>query len=283
MGRPLPAGDRPRPGAGRGGARRRPGHRAVGLVVGGSMGGMRALEWAVDRPDRVARCSSWPPARRRRRPDRAGRAQLAAIRADPNWRGGDYYDARPAGPPSAGHRPADRAPAPTAAPSSSRPASAVRRPEDPGAAGSLSSPISTTTPRSWSGGSTPPATSAHGDDEHPRRRPGPRRGRAALGGSPRATLVAGVDVGSAVPAGAAAAARGGHPGGRRLQVIDSPYGHDGFLIEAATVRACSAVCWHPGAAILMARPPERWRPSLVRDYSNRIAVAAVKLPKGYER
>jgi hypothetical protein len=33
----------------------------------------------------------------------------------------------------------------------------------------------------------------------------------------------------------------------------------------------------------MARPPERWRPSLVRDYSNRIAVAAVKLPKGYER
>jgi len=33
----------------------------------------------------------------------------------------------------------------------------------------------------------------------------------------------------------------------------------------------------------MPRPPEQWRPSLVRDYSNRIAAAAVKLTRACER
>jgi homoserine O-acetyltransferase len=62
-------------------------------VVGGSMGGMRALEWAVGFPERVARlivlavgaastaeeiAHSW--------------LQIRAITADRNFRGGDYYD-----------------------------------------------------------------------------------------------------------------------------------------------------------------------------------------------
>lgn len=63
------------------------------LVVGGSMGGMRAVEWAVTHPDRtgglvalatsaaasaeqIALCS----------------VQLATLRSDPRWLGGDYYD-----------------------------------------------------------------------------------------------------------------------------------------------------------------------------------------------
>lgn len=63
------------------------------LVIGGSMGGARALEWAVMYPDRVAACGviaacasasaellAW------------GQAQALAIRQDPNFRGGDYYD-----------------------------------------------------------------------------------------------------------------------------------------------------------------------------------------------
>ena len=64
-------------------------------VVGGSMGGMRALEWAATEPDRVDRlfllaCPAATSA------DQIGWAapQIAAIRADPSWRGGDYYDAR---------------------------------------------------------------------------------------------------------------------------------------------------------------------------------------------
>lgn len=65
-------------------------------VVGGSMGGMQVLEWAVMFPDRVrsivpiATCAA------------ATAQQIAystvqrnTIALDPNWRGGDYYDAPP--------------------------------------------------------------------------------------------------------------------------------------------------------------------------------------------
>ena len=63
-------------------------------VVGGSMGGMQVLEWAIIYPSRVgsivpiATCTQ------------ASAQQIAwgaigrrAIRLDPKWRGGDYYDA----------------------------------------------------------------------------------------------------------------------------------------------------------------------------------------------
>ncbi|MGE0880166.1 MAG: homoserine O-acetyltransferase [Acidimicrobiia bacterium] len=65
-------------------------------VVGGSMGGMQVLEWAVTFPDRVrsvvpiASCAqataqqiAWGAVGRR------------ALKLDPRWRGGDYYDAAP--------------------------------------------------------------------------------------------------------------------------------------------------------------------------------------------
>jgi homoserine O-acetyltransferase/O-succinyltransferase len=65
-------------------------------VVGGSMGGMQVLEWAITYPSRVrsivpiATCAqataqqiAWGAIGRR------------AIRLDPRWRGGDYYDAKP--------------------------------------------------------------------------------------------------------------------------------------------------------------------------------------------
>jgi len=66
------------------------------LVIGASMGGMRVLEWGVMAPDRVrgiapiATCAqttgdqiAW------------AHAQLAAIRSDAGWHGGDYYTAGP--------------------------------------------------------------------------------------------------------------------------------------------------------------------------------------------
>jgi homoserine O-acetyltransferase len=65
-------------------------------VIGGSMGGMRALEWAVGHPDRLERavvvaCGAAASA------EQIGlcAVQNQAIRADPAWRGGDYYDAGP--------------------------------------------------------------------------------------------------------------------------------------------------------------------------------------------
>jgi homoserine O-acetyltransferase len=69
-------------------------------VVGGSMGGMRALEWAVALPERVERLfflASGAAATA----DQVGTqtTQQAAIRADPRWHGGNYD---PADPPLAG-------------------------------------------------------------------------------------------------------------------------------------------------------------------------------------
>ena len=82
------------------------------IVLGGSMDGMRAREWAVGYPERVgldialATCAyvtgdqiAWSG------------PQLAAIRNDPHFAGGDYYDGPP--PLAGGHRPADSAHDPT--------------------------------------------------------------------------------------------------------------------------------------------------------------------------
>jgi len=72
-------------------------------VIGGSMGGMQALEWSVIYPERVrstvalattaaatAQQIAWSASGRR------------AIALDPRWRGGDYYDAEPGDGPTAG-------------------------------------------------------------------------------------------------------------------------------------------------------------------------------------
>jgi homoserine O-acetyltransferase len=72
-------------------------------VIGGSMGGMQVLEWAITFPERVrsivpiATCAqataqqiAWGAIGRR------------AIRLDPRWRGGDYYDAAPGDGPAEG-------------------------------------------------------------------------------------------------------------------------------------------------------------------------------------
>jgi homoserine O-acetyltransferase len=63
-------------------------------VVGGSMGGMRVLEWAVGRPSRVERAIVISVGAQATA-EQIGlcNVQIRAIRADRKWRGGDYYDA----------------------------------------------------------------------------------------------------------------------------------------------------------------------------------------------
>lgn len=63
-------------------------------VVGGSMGGMQALEWAAMFPDRVAGLVSIASAAEAA-PMQIGWSETGrlAIAQDPRWRGGDYYDA----------------------------------------------------------------------------------------------------------------------------------------------------------------------------------------------
>jgi homoserine O-acetyltransferase len=69
-------------------------------VIGGSMGGMRALEWAVGFPERVARAVVVAVGARATAEQIAlCSVQIRAITADPEWRGGDYYDAPPGGGP----------------------------------------------------------------------------------------------------------------------------------------------------------------------------------------
>lgn len=65
----------------------------VAAVVGGSMGGARALEWLVGHPDTV-RCGLVLAVGARATADQIGTqcTQIQAIAADPNWQGGDYYD-----------------------------------------------------------------------------------------------------------------------------------------------------------------------------------------------
>ena len=60
------------------------------------MGGMRALEWAVAMPDRVATLF-FPASGAVASADQIGTqtTQQAAIRADPRWAGGDYDPADP--------------------------------------------------------------------------------------------------------------------------------------------------------------------------------------------
>jgi homoserine O-acetyltransferase len=64
----------------------------VAAVVGGSLGGARALEWMVGHPDTV-RAGLVLAVGARATADQIGTqsTQIAAIKADPDWQGGDYY------------------------------------------------------------------------------------------------------------------------------------------------------------------------------------------------
>lgn len=64
----------------------------VAAVVGGSMGGARALEWMIGYPERV-RAGLVLAVGARATADQIGTqsTQIAAITSDPDWQGGDYY------------------------------------------------------------------------------------------------------------------------------------------------------------------------------------------------
>lgn len=77
---------------------RRLGIAAWALVVGGSMGGMRTLEWAVGYPEQVRRAVVIAATAATSADQIAwAQPQLLAIRHDAHFFGGDYYD-REAGP-----------------------------------------------------------------------------------------------------------------------------------------------------------------------------------------
>ena len=72
-------------------------------VIGGSMGGMQALEWAVMYPRRVGSLVAIATCMQATAQQIAwGGIGRQAIRLDPKWRGGDYYEAEPGDGPADG-------------------------------------------------------------------------------------------------------------------------------------------------------------------------------------
>ena len=72
-------------------------------VIGGSMGGMHVLEWAIGHPDRLQRAAVLAaPAASTADQIALNSVQTEAVRADPRFRGGDYYAAPDGDGPHAG-------------------------------------------------------------------------------------------------------------------------------------------------------------------------------------
>jgi len=210
-------------------------------VVGGSMGGMRALEWAATKPDRVARLFllASPAAASA---DQIGwcAPQLAAIREDPGWRGGDYHDAPPGHGPHRGlgiaRRMAHlsyRSPYELA----ERFGRSAQDGEDPWQGGryaveSYLDHHAAKLVRRFDAGSYVRLTEMMNAHDVGRGRGGIAAGLARVTAR---TMVAGVSSDRLYPLPQQAELAEGIPGAGELRVVSSLYGHDGFLIEAPTV------------------------------------------------
>jgi len=210
-------------------------------VVGGSMGGMRALEWAATEPDRVARLFLLAgPAATSAEQIAWCAPQLAAIRGDPNWRGGDYHDAPPGRGPHIGLGIARRiahlsyrSPYELA----ERFGRAPQHGEDPANGGryaveSYLDHHAAKLVRRFDAAAYVRLTEMMNAHDVGRGRGGVAAG---LAGVTARTLIAGVSSDRLYPLEQQQELARGIAGASDVQVIDSPYGHDGFLIEAAAV------------------------------------------------
>jgi homoserine O-acetyltransferase len=213
-------------------------------VIGGSMGGMRALEWAVGYPDRVSALLLLAcPAASSAEQIAWTAPQLHAIRADPGWRGGDYHDARPGEGPHRGLGVARRIAHITYR---SEPELADRfgryhqDDEHPWEGGrySVESYLdhhADKLARRFDAGSYVTLTEAMNSHDVGRDRGGIA---AALRRVQARTLVAGIDSDRLYPLAQQECLAAGIRGAGDVRVITSPCGHDAFLIEAQQVGAC---------------------------------------------
>lgn len=204
-------------------------------VVGGSMGGMRALEWAVALPDRVDALlflASGAVATA----DQVGTqtTQQAAIRADPRWSGGDYPASAP---PVQGLGVARRIAHLTYRSALELEARFGARVQNDGrfAVASYLDHHGTKLAARFDAGSYVVLTEAMNSWDVGRGRGGVE---AALGRVTARTVVAGIDSDRLYPP--ALQQRVADALGVPLRLIHSPYGHDGFLVEIDEVGALLA-------------------------------------------
>ncbi|MFC5957202.1 homoserine O-acetyltransferase [Streptomyces pratens] len=211
------------------------------LVVGGSMGGMRAVEWAVTHPERTGALLLLATAAAASGEQIAwSTLQLHAIRSDPHWRGGDYHDTDRG--PHAGLGIARRIAHVTYRSEPELSARFGREPqgaEDPWRGGryqveSYLDHHAVKLVRRFDAGSYVVLTEAMNGHDVGRGRGGVP---AALRRVTAPALVAGVDSDRLYPLSQQAELAAHLPGADRLRVVESPYGHDGFLLETEQVGA----------------------------------------------
>ena len=211
----------------------------VAAVVGGSMGGARALEWMVSHPDRV-RAGLLLAVGARATADQIGTqtTQIAVIKADPNWQGGDYHGTgrspdlglgiarRIAHLTYRGEEELDR-----------RFANAAQDGEDPATGGRYAAQSylehqGDKLVSRFDAGSYVALSDALSSYDV-----GAGRGgvAAALRGCPVPAVVAGITSDRLYPLRLQAELAELLPGCDGLQVVDSDCGHDGFLLETARV------------------------------------------------
>jgi homoserine O-acetyltransferase len=211
----------------------------VAAVVGGSMGGARALEWMVSYPDRV-RAGLLLAVGARATADQIGTqsTQIAAIKADPNWQGGDYHDTGRT--PDAGLTIARRFAHLTyrgEVELDSRFANDGQREEDPAKGGryAVQSYLEHQGDKllaRFDAGSYVVLTETLSSHDVGRGRGGVRR---ALRGCPVPAVVGGITSDRLYPLRLQEELAELLPGCAGLQVVDSICGHDGFLVESEAV------------------------------------------------
>jgi homoserine O-acetyltransferase len=204
---------------------------------------MRALEWAATEPDRVQRLFLLATTAAASA-DQIGSAspQIAAIRADPGWRGGDYHEAPPGTGPHAGLGIARRIAHLSYRSEfelTERFGRDAQDGEDPFAGGryAVESYLDHQAEKlvnRFDAGSYVRLTEMMNAHDVGRGRGGIA---TALKRVRARTVVAGVTTDRLYPPKQQIELAEGIAGADGARMIDSPYGHDGFLIEADTVGA----------------------------------------------
>jgi homoserine O-acetyltransferase/O-succinyltransferase len=211
----------------------------VAAVVGGSMGGARALEWIVGHPDTV-RAALVLAVGARATADQIGTqsSQVSAIKADPDWQCGDYYDTGRI--PSAGIEIARRFAHLTyrgEAELDDRFGNDAQGRESPTAGGryavqSYLEHQGGKLAARFDAGTYVALTDALSSHDVGRGRGGVR---AALAGCPVPVVVGGITSDRLYPLRLQEELAELLPGCQELNVVDSIYGHDGFLVETDAV------------------------------------------------
>jgi homoserine O-acetyltransferase len=213
----------------------------VAAVLGGSMGGARALEWALAHPESV-RAALVLAVGARATADQIGTqsTQIAAIKTDPNWLGGDYHGTGRR--PDAGLEVARRVAHLTyrgEVELDERFGNAAQGGEDPLTGGryavqSYLEHQGAKLVNRFDAGSYVALSDALSSHDVGRGRGGVA---AALAACPVPTVVGGITSDRLYPLRLQQEIAELLPGCAGLDVIDSPSGHDGFLIEADAVAA----------------------------------------------